>query len=393
MSNKNPALFKKLKLRQLTLPNRIIIAPMCQYSADEGKTTDWHLIHLGNLAQSGCGMLILEATAVEPRGRITHGCLGLYDDETERELSKVVKVCRKHGNTPIGIQLGHAGRKASAHPPQNGGTPLATNEDSWETIAPSSIPFANNWHRPKQMNRGLMEDVIEAHVQAVQRCERIGFDAVELHAAHGYLVSSFLSPISNRRTDKYGGSMQNRMRFPLELFTAMRNAWPATKPLGVRFNGTDWDEKGLVLEEAIEFGQALKKLGCDFFDISGGGNSLSRPEVKPAYQVQFATAIKKATGVPTMAVGMIRDPHLAERLISEDACDMIAIARGFLFEPRWAWKAAYELGADCNYPAQYTRANPLLWPQAFPGNRDLNDSPLEWEIGPAPHIMVPKNSP
>ena len=200
---------EKFKLRQLTLPNRIIIAPMCQYSAHDGKTTDWHLIHLGNLAQSGCGMLIFEATAVEPRGRITHGCLGLYNDETESALSTVVEACKKYGNTPIGIQLGHAGRKASAHAPQNGGGPLTANEDSWETIAPSSIPFANNWHRPKQMDRSLMEDVIEAHVQAVQRCERIGFDAVELHGAHGYLVSSFLSPIANQRTDEYGGAIRN----------------------------------------------------------------------------------------------------------------------------------------------------------------------------------------
>jgi 2,4-dienoyl-CoA reductase-like NADH-dependent reductase (Old Yellow Enzyme family) len=364
---------------------------MCQYSADEGKTTDWHLIHMGHLAQSGCGMLILEATAVEPRGRITHGCLGLYDDETENALSRVVEACKKYGNTPIGIQLGHAGRKASAHPPQNGGAPLKLDEDSWETIAPSDIPFANDWHRPRQMDRSLMKHVIEAHVQAVHRCERIGFDAVELHGAHGYLVSSFLSPIANQRTDEYGGPMQNRMRFPLELFAAMREAWPATKPMGVRFNGTDWDDKGLLLEEAIEFGQALKKLGCDFFDISGGGNNLSRPEVKPAYQVQFATAIKRATGIPTMAVGMIRDPHLAEKLISEGACDMIAIARGFLFEPRWSWKAAYELGATCDYPAQYARANPLLWPQAFPDNQELNDTALDWEVGAAPHIMVPKN--
>ena len=391
MSNENPALFEQLQLRQLALPNRIIIAPMCQYSADEGKTTDWHLIHMGHLAQSGCGMLILEATAVEPRGRITHGCLGLYDDETENALSRVVEACKKYGNTPIGIQLGHAGRKASAHPPQNGGAPLKLDEDSWETIAPSDIPFANDWHRPRQMDRSLMKHVIEAHVQAVHRCERIGFDAVELHGAHGYLVSSFLSPIANQRTDEYGGPMQNRMRFPLELFAAMREAWPATKPMGVRFNGTDWDDKGLLLEEAIEFGQALKKLGCDFFDISGGGNNLSRPEVKPAYQVQFATAIKRATGIPTMAVGMIRDPHLAETLISEEACDMIAIARGFLFEPRWSWKAAYELGATCDYPTQYARANPLLWPQAFPDNQKLNDTALDWEVGAAPHIMVPKN--
>jgi 2,4-dienoyl-CoA reductase-like NADH-dependent reductase (Old Yellow Enzyme family) len=390
MSYHKPALFEKIQLRGLTLPNRIIIAPMCQYSAIDGQTTDWHLIHLGHLAQSGSGMLILEATAVEPRGRITHGCLGLYDDETETALSKVFNACKKYGNTPIGIQLGHAGRKASANPPQKGGTPLTEKEDSWTTIAPSSIPFANNWHRPREMDRDLMNEVLQAHVQAVKRCDRIGFDAVELHGAHGYLVSSFLSPIANRRTDEYGGEIANRMRFPLELFVAMRDAWPSSKPMGVRFNGTDWDDKGLLIEDAVEFAHSLKKLGCDFFDISGGGNSLSRPEVKPGYQAQFAAAIKEATGVPTMAVGMIRDPQIAEKLVSDGTCDMIAMARGFLFEPRWPWKAAYELRGESNYPMQYARANPLLWPQAFPDTPELNNANHSWEIGAAPHIMVPK---
>ena len=178
------------------------------------------------------------------------------------------------------------------------GTPLTEKEESWTTIAPSSIPFANNWHRPREMDRDLMNEVLQAHVQAVKRCDRIGFDAVELHGAHGYLVSSFLSPIANRRTDEYGGEIANRMRFPLELFVAMRDAWPSSKPMGVRFNGTDWDDKGLLIEEAVEFAHSLKKLGCDFFDISGGGNSLSRPEVKPGYQAQFAAAIKEATGSP-----------------------------------------------------------------------------------------------
>ena len=390
MKKQKPALFEKIQLRELTLPNRIIIAPMCQYSAVNGEATDWHLIHLGHLAQSGSGMLILEATAVEPRGRITHGCLGLYDDETESSLLKVVQTCRKYGNTPIGIQLGHAGRKASANPPQNGGTPLSETEGSWETIAPSSVPFGNQWHRPREMDRSLMDEVIQAHVQAVKRCERIGFDAIEMHGAHGYLISSFLSPIANRRADEFGGDIKNRMRFPLELFSAMREAWPISKPMGVRFNGTDWDDKGLLIEEAVQFSQALKELGCDFFDISGGGNSMSRPEVKPGYQAKFAAAVKKATGVPTMAVGMIRDPQIAENLISEGTCDMVAMARGFLFEPRWAWRAAYELGGESSYPGQYARANPHLWPQAFPATKEPNTSDDSWEIGAAPHIMVPK---
>lgn len=384
------SLFTPLELRGLTLPNRVIIAPMCQYSAIDGRATDWHLIHLGQLAQSGSGMLIVEASGVEPRGRITHGCLGLYDDETEAALSRVVQACRTHGNTPIALQLGHAGRKASAHPPQDGGAPLTESEGAWETIGPSAIPFANNWHRPREMDRGVMDEVIAAHVQAVERSARIGFDAIELHGAHGYLMSAFLSPLANRRTDVHGGAMENRMRFPLEVFEAMRAAWPSDKPMGVRFNGTDWDDNGLDIDDAITLGSALNSLGCDFFDISGGGNSMMRPEVGPAYQAPLAAAVKQATGVPTMAVGMIRDPKLAEDLIASGRCDMVALARGFLYEPRWTWRAAFELGGDADYPEQYRRANPLLWRQAFPEAGEQAFDEDAWEVGAAPHIMVPR---
>ena len=385
------SVFTPIQLRDLTLPNRVIIAPMCQYSAVDGQATDWHLIHLGQLAQSGSGMLIVEATGVEPRGRITHGCTGLYDDETEAALARVVKTCKQYGNTPIGIQLGHAGRKASAQSPQAGGKSLSEAEGAWETLAPSAIPFGNDWHRPREMDRALMDEVIAGFVQAVERCERIGFDAIELHGAHGYLLSEFLSPIANRRGDEYGGSIENRMRFPLEVFEAARAAWPAGKPLGIRFNGSDWDDAGLVLEDAIVFAKALKERGCDFFDISGGGNSMKRPEVGPGYQVPFAAAIKKATGVPTMAVGMIRDPHLAEQVISEGQCDMVALARGMLYEPRWTWRAAYELGGEAAYPEQYQRGNPLLWPQAFPESGVTGDQ-AGWVPGSAPHILVPSKT-
>jgi 2,4-dienoyl-CoA reductase-like NADH-dependent reductase (Old Yellow Enzyme family) len=383
------SLFSPIQLRELTLPNRVIIAPMCQYSAVDGQATDWHMIHLGQLAQSGSGMLIVEASGVEPRGRITHGCLGLYDDATEAALARVVKACRQYGNTPLGIQLGHAGRKASAHPPQDGGKALAENEGAWETIAPSAVPFGNDWHRPREMDRALMDEVIAAHVQGVERSERIGFDAIEIHGAHGYLVSEFLSPIANRRTDAYGGSIENRMRFPLEIFAAARAAWPEGKPMGMRFNGTDWDDAGLTIEDAVAFASALKALGCDFFDISGGGNSMMRPEVGPAYQAPLAAAVKQATGVPTMAVGMIRDPHLAEQLINEGKCDMVALARGMLYEPRWTWRAAFELGGESAYPDQYKRGNPLLWPQAFPEAGDIVGDQKGWVVGSAPHILVP----
>ena len=385
-------LFEKLELRGLTLSNRIIVAPMCQYSGSSGSPTDWHLIHLGQLAQSGAGLLIFEATAVEPRGRITHGCLGLYDDETEANMAKLVRVCKQFGNTPLALQLGHAGRKASAHPPQSGGKPLSLEENSWETIAPSDIPFGNDWPRPVLMTRKIMDQVTYAHTEAVKRCERIGFDAIELHGAHGYLISSFLSPIANRRDDEYGGDITNRMRYPLELFSNMRDSWPDDKPMGVRFNGTDWDDQGLTTEDAITFGNALKNIGCDFFDISGGGNSMARPQVGPGYQAHLAKAVKQATNIPTMAVGMIRDPKLAEKLISEGSCDMIALARGLLYEPRWPWRAAFELDEDVFYPEPYKRANPNLWPEAFSKKKGDGGIIQNWEVGAAPHIMVPKDS-
>ncbi|MBM86277.1 MAG: oxidoreductase [Rhodospirillaceae bacterium] len=383
------ALFSPIELRGLTLPNRVIVAPMCQYSACMGRATDWHVIHLGYLAQSGSGMLIVEASGVEPRGRITHRCLGLYDDASETALNRVIRIVRQWSNTPIAIQLGHAGRKASAHPPQDGGKPLDVDEGAWETIAPSAIPFANDWHRPVEMDRALMDEVVGAHVDAVQRAERIGFEAIEMHGAHGYLMSEFLSPIANQRKDEFGGCIANRIRYPIEVFEAMREAWPQEKPMGVRFNGTDWDDRGMTLEDAIFFGKALKAVGCDFFDISGGGNSLRRPSVGPGYQAPYAAAIKEATGVPTMAVGMIRDPSLAEELISSNKCDMVALARGFLYEPRWTWRAAHELGEAVTYPEQYIRSNPLLWPQAFPGMDEDEVHRHGWVAGAAPHIMVP----
>ncbi len=384
------ALFQPLPLRGLTLNNRVIVSPMCQYSAEDGLPTDWHMIHIGGLAMAGTGMLVIEAVGVEPRGRVTPQCLGLYDDATEAALKRIIDACQQHGNTPVALQLGHAGRKASCHAPQNGGRPLAEDEGAWPTIGPSAVPFGPDWHTPAEMTRSDMDDVIAAHVQATERAHRVGFAALEIHGAHGYLLSSFLSPLANRRGDAYGGDNAGRMRFPLELFATVRAAWPADKPLGMRLNGTDWDDAGLSNEDAIAFARALKDLGCDFFDVTGGGNSMVRPPLKPGYQAPFAQTIKQATGVPTMAVGMIRDPQIAEDLITTGQCDMVAIARGFLYEPRWTWRAAHELGAEGQYPPQYARANPKLWPQAF---SDADDDPnITWEPGAAPHIMVPKRS-
>ncbi len=363
------ALFQPISLRGLTLPNRIIVSPMCQYSAENGSATDWHIVHLGSLALSGAGLLIVEATGVEPRGRITHGCLGLWSDENEAALARVLSVCRRYGTTPIGIQLGHAGRKASVHPPQAGGKPLGSDEGAWTTVAPSAIPFDAGWHTPEPLDRAGMDAVIAAFVQAVERCARLGFDLIELHCAHGYLLSEFLSPLANRRTDEYGGDLKGRMRFPLEVFEACRAVWPADRPMGVRCNGSDWDPQGLTPDDAVAFAKALKDLGCDFVDVSSGGNVNARIPLGPGYQVPFAARVKAEADIATMAVGMIRDPHLAEEIVASSKADMVALARGFLYEPRWVWRAAEELGAEATYPPQYARAAPARWPQAFPHRR------------------------
>ena len=361
------ALFQPIDLRGLTLQNRIVVAPMCQYSADAGRATDWHMIHQGQLALSGAGLAFIEATASEPAGRITPDCLGLWDDETEAALARVVAACHAQGVTPLGIQIGHAGRKASAHAPQRGGGPLDAASGAWETIAPSAIPFDEGWHTPRAMDRADMDRVIAGLVDATERSARCGFVAVELHCAHGYLMSSFLSPIANRRNDAYGGDIQGRMRFPVEAFEAMRAAWPADRPIGVRMNGVDWDDRGLTIEDAIAFARALKDVGCDFFDVSGGGNSpVARPDLGPGYQAGHAAMVEAATGVPTMAVGMIRDPKLADELIASGKVAMVAIARGILYEPKWPWRAAFELGEEPPIPAQHGRGFPTKWRHAFP---------------------------
>jgi len=361
------SLFQPIELRGVTLANRIVVAPMCMYSANEGVASDWHMIHLGQLALSGAGLAFIEATASEPRGRITNQCLGLWSDETEAALTRVVGACHAQGVTPLGIQIGHAGRKASAQPPQVGGGPLDAASGAWETIAPSAIPFDEGWHTPRAMDRSDMDTVIAGLVETTKRSARAGFVAAELHCAHGYLMSSFLSPIANRRNDAYGGDIEGRYRFPLEAFEAMRAVWPDDKPLGVRMNGVDWDDRGLAIEDAIAFANALKSVGCDFFDISGGGNSPGiRPDLGPAYQASHAAAVEAATGVPTMAVGMIRDPKIAEELVASGKVSMVAMARGILYEPKWPWRAAFELGVDVPIPPQHGRGFPTRWRHAFP---------------------------
>lgn len=350
------ALFEPFTLRGLTLPNRIVISPLCQYSAVDGCAGDWHLIHLGHLAISGAGLLILEATAVEPRGRISRECLGLYSDACEDALARVLATVRRHSTMPIGIQLAHAGRKGAQKKPTDGRGDIAPGEGGWQTVAPSAVAFIPEWQTPQALDRAGMDDIVAAFVAATQRAARLGLDMIELHFAHGYLLSSFLSPLANRRTDDYGGSAANRMRFPLEVFAAVRAAWPQDRPLGVRCNGTDWDESGITPDDAVAFSVALRERGCDYVDASSGGNSMTRIPLAPGYQVPFAARIRREAGLPTMAVGLIRDPRHAEAIVADGQADLVALGRGMLNDPRWPWHAAEDLGAEVRHPPQYFRA-------------------------------------
>lgn len=352
-------LFTPFKLGSLTLPNRIVIAPMCQYSADEGLAGDWHLMHLGQLALSGAGLLFIEATAVERDGRITHGCLGLWSDATEAALARVLAAVRRHSRMPIGIQLGHAGRKGSSHLPWQGGQQLGSAEGAWMTDAPSALPHASHEVAPRALDEAGLKRIRTAFVDAAQRACRLGLDVIELHAAHGYLLHEFLSPISNQRSDRYGGSLDNRMRFPLEVFEAMRAALPAGFPLGVRISATDWVEGGWDLAQSLVLAQALKARGCDFIDVSSGGSS---PQQKiplgPGYQVPLAEAVRRGTDLPTIAVGLITEPEQAEAILQAGQADLVALARGMLYDPRWPWHAAARLGGQVQAPPQYWRSQP-----------------------------------
>ena len=346
-------LFTPVELGGVTLPNRIVVSPMCQYAAVDGSAQPWHQVHYGMLAMSGAGLLCLEATHVEREGRITQGCLGLYSDENEAALKPVVEWVR--GWMPqvkLGIQLAHAGRKASAQRPWKGGGPL-TQADApdlpWTTFSASAIPYdpAAKWHTPVALDAVGLKRVKQAFVDATERSRRLGFDVVEMHGAHGYCLHQFLSPLSNHRTDEYGGTMEKRRRFPLEVFEACRKLWPRDKALGVRLSATDWVEGGLTLEDTIETAKQLKALGCDFIDASSGGNSPAQKiQVGPGYQVPFAARIRREAGIKTWAVGVITEPKQAEHIIASGEADCTAHARSFLVDPRWAWNAARALGVE-----------------------------------------------
>jgi 2,4-dienoyl-CoA reductase-like NADH-dependent reductase (Old Yellow Enzyme family) len=355
-------LFTPIALRGLELPNRIVVSPMCQYMAREGSANDWHLMHLGQFAMGAAGLVITEATHVSAVGRITHHCLGLYSDDNETQLKRVIDFCRRFGVARLGIQLAHAGRKASAHTPAEGGKPLAPDEKAWTTLAPSALPFGPGWHVPAALSREDLKEVKRQFVDAARRAERIGFDLIELHGAHGYLMHEFLSPISNQRKDEYGGVLANRMRFPLEVFEAVRAAWPADKPLGVRVSATDWLEEGWKPEEAVAFARELKALGCDFIDASSGAlDPRQQIPFAPGYNVPFAEKIRRETGIVTMAVGMITRAEQAEEIIASGKADLIAIARAVMDDPRWAWHAARQLCAQAPYSPNYQRCHPSVW--------------------------------
>ena len=364
-ASKQSPLFTPYRLRDLDLANRIVVSPMCQYSADDGSATDWHMMHLGTLAQSGAGLLIVEATGVEPEGRITHACLGLYSDANEHALKRVVDACRKYGQAKLGIQLGHAGRKASSKVPWAAKIQNEPVENGWQTKSASALPFVSGWPAPKEQSLGELADLKAKFVKATERSERLGFDMIELHAAHGYLLHQFLSPLTNKRSDAYGGSIENRMRYPLELFAAMRAVWPAKKPMGIRISAVDWVEGGWSIQDSIAFTRELQKLGCDYVDASSGGNDANQKiKLGPNYQVPFAAEIRKGTGMPTMAVGLITEPEQAEAIVAEGQADLVALARAFLDDPHWGWHAAYQLGAAPEAPVQYHRAMLQTWSPA-----------------------------
>ena len=353
-------LFTPLELGSLRLANRIVIAPMCQYSADEGSATDWHLLHLGHLALSGAGLLVIEATAVSAVGRISPDDLGLYSEGNEAALARVLAAVRRHSPIPVAIQLAHAGRKASSRAPWEGGSQIRPDEPrGWQAEAPSAVPHSADEVPPAALDGAGLARVRDDFARAAERAGRLGLDGIELHAAHGYLLHQFLSPLANRRDDAYGGSLENRMRFPLEVFDAVRAAFPADRPVWTRVSATDWVPGGWDVEDTIAFAQALKARGCAAIHVSSGGVSpVQKIALGPGYQVPFAHRIKAAVGLPAIAVGLITEAQQADAIVRGGQADAIALARAMLYDPRWPWHAAAQLGAQVAAPRQYWRSQP-----------------------------------
>jgi len=364
-----PKLFEPITVGGLTLANRIVIAPMCQYSAVDGCMTDWHTIHLGHLALSGAGLLTIEATAVVPEGRISYGDVGLYDDASEEAMARVIESIRRHSDMPIAIQLGHAGRKASTDLPWLGGKQIAPGVvNGWQTVAPTALGFADTDIPPLALSSDDLADLVEAFAAATKRAARLGIDAVQIHGAHGYLLHQFLSPLSNRRDDSFGGSFENRVRFPLQVFDAVREAFPAAKPVTMRVSGTDWVEGGWDIDQTIAFSLLLEERGCAAMHVSSGGLDPRQDiPVGPNYQVPLARAVKQATDMPVVAVGLITEPEQAEAIVATGDADMIALARAILYDPRWPWHAGAALGASVLAPNQYLRSQPRRYRDLLQG--------------------------
>ena len=360
-------LFEPLRLDALELENRILIAPMCQYSARAGEATDWHMMHLGQLAMSGAGLLTLEATAVSAEARITDWDLGLYSDGCERALGRVLDAVREYAPIPVCIQIAHAGRKASSQAPWSGGAQFAPDSPhGWRTEAPSPVAHGDDEVPPHALDADDLKRVREQFVATARRAVHLGIEAFEIHGAHGYLLHQFLSPLANKRTDAYGGSLENRMRFPLEVYEAVRAVVPPGSPVWLRVSATDWVEDGWDIAETVELAQALKRLGSPAIHVSTGGVSPKQTiKLEPGYQVPFAERIKAETGLATIAVGLITEPRQADAILQEGKADAISLARAMLYDPRWPWHAAAELGATVRAPKQYWRSQPRAFKDLF----------------------------
>lgn len=349
-------LFSTLQLREIVFKNRVFVSPMCQYSSENGLPTDWHLVHLGSRAIGGAGLVMVEASAVSPEGRISPGDSGIWSAAHADAFKRITAFIKTSGAVPA-MQLAHAGRKASTDVPWRGGKPLAAGAGGWETIGPSPLPFDDHSAPPREMTAADIDRVVTEFAAATVHSLNAGFEVVEIHAAHGYLLHEFLSPLSNRRTDDYGGSLENRMRIVLRIAAAVRDAWPAKWPVFTRISATDWTDGGWDIAQSVELSKALKALGVDLIDCSSGGNVPKAPiPVGPGYQVQFAEAIRRDAGIATGAVGMITDPGQAEEIISSGKADAVLLARAFLADPYWALHAATALGDDIAWPVQYGRA-------------------------------------
>ncbi|MEO6149354.1 MAG: NADPH dehydrogenase NamA [Mucilaginibacter sp.] len=350
-------LFSPLKIKNIEFKNRIAVSPMCEYSSTDGFATNWHLVHLGSRAVGGAALIIAEATAVSAEGRITYGDLGIWKDEHIEKLKEITTFIHEHGSV-AGIQLAHAGRKASHNLPWNGGAQIpAANENGWVAVAPSPMPFIENTEAPAELDKAGIEKVKADFKAAAIRTLQAGFKVIEIHGAHGYLLHEFYSPLSNRRTDEYGGSFENRIRLLVEVVETVQEVWPGDLPLFVRISATDWTEGGWTISDSVELAKVLKAKGVDLIDSSTGGNvATAKIPLKPGYQVEFAEAIKKEAGILTGAVGLITEAAQAEEIITSGQADLVIIAREFLRDPHFPLRAAHELGVQVKWPVQYERA-------------------------------------